>query len=114
MANWKASDYATEGLRMGIPKGYRTIAAVVPEAIHDALMATATAQDTSVSKIVASILQTGLATPVVPAKRIHRVRAYKDELMLSLPMDFVRRAGLRKRSCLVVSFGPQGLIATPK
>ncbi len=98
---------------MAIPAGFRSVATIITQAKHDELYQAASDQGTSVSKMLSTWIETGIAAPVQPARRRrHSVRAYKDELMISLPRDFIRATGLEKGDQVHVSWGQEGLIVS--
>ncbi len=100
---------------MGLKAGETNITITVSQELHDKLHQEAHACGMRVSRMLAGWLIAGMAGPVAPTKRrTHIVRAYKDELMLSLPMAFVRQAGLRKHSRVMVYHGAGGLLAVPE
>jgi hypothetical protein len=98
---------------MGIREGQRSIATVVSDAVHDRLHAVATARGTSVSAMLAAWLEAGVGEPLDKAGKRQTVRRVKpDELFVSLPRDFTRRAGLAKGSTVAVSYSDDALVVT--
>lgn len=95
---------------MPIPEGHQGVTAIVPDALHDALQAIAHAEHTSVSKILSEWITSGAGDPLLVSGKPQKVRAYKDELMVSLPQSFRRATGLRKKDTVMVSHSLNALI----
>lgn len=95
---------------MGIVSGFGAVTTVVTSAKVAELRAIATKRKISISKMVAGWLEAGAGPVLDRVGKPQKVRAIKDELMVSIPMEFVRIAGIKKGDTIVVSYSNNALL----
>lgn len=98
---------------MAIPEGHSTISIVVSDATKTAIADSAAERGMSVSAMLSAWLAAGVDGPLVRAGKTHAVRGYKDELMLSLPRDWIRRTGVDRLDRVSVSYSDDSLVIRP-
>ena len=95
---------------MGLRKDETNLTATVNWETHDRIRALAKKSDIPVSRMLAQWIEHGASQALTCTDKLQKVRAHKDELMVSLPMAFVRSAGLRKKDAVTVAFGGNALM----
>lgn len=95
---------------MSIRAGYTAISSVVPVETRDRLKYAAEASGLSVSAMLAEWLESGIDAPLDRAGKMQSVRKVKDELMVSLPMAWVRSSGTLKGDRISVSYSHDAVI----
>jgi hypothetical protein len=99
---------------MAVPNGYTVVSIVVPVSVHDRLHRIAKQRGLSVNRMLAGWLATGVEAPVVRAGKRQSVRRKQDELMISLPRDWQRRAGVHAGDRVDISYSDDALIIKVK
>jgi hypothetical protein len=97
-------------LQMAVPENHTVVSIVVPVATRNRLHDIATERGTSVTKLLAAWLESGIDAPIERAGKRQSIRAVKDELMVSLPRDWQRRSNIRKGDRIAVAYSDDALI----
>jgi len=95
---------------MSVPKGHTVVSIVVPIETRDRLHEIAAGRGTSVTRMLAAWLESGIDAPLERVAKQQVVRHYKDELMISLPRDWQRRAQVTAHQRVSVSYSDDALI----
>ena len=97
---------------MGLKPGQKNLTVTMSDELHDRIHALAKARDTKASPMVAAWLEAGSPEPLAATGEIRTVRSNNRELFVSIPQDFIARAGLAKGSPVRLSYSENRLILT--
>ena len=98
---------------MGVKKGHVIVSAQVPVGVVELIDGEAANAGQSRSQLLAGwihrILIGHIHAPIVSGK-LQRVRRDHDELMVSIPRDFIRRAGLHAKDDIEITYSCGAMI----
>lgn len=95
---------------MALQAGQANVTITTSIETRDRLREIAAARGVSVSEMLRAWLDSGIDAPLVRDGKRQAVRAYKDELMISLPRDWQRRVGIEKGDRIRVAYSDDALI----
>lgn len=99
---------------MGLKSGRANITITVSQELHDELHVRAQRSGLRVSVMLAPWLEVGVTGKIECKAKSQTVRAVKDELMISLPMDFVHRCDIHKKDVAELSYSENSVLITFK
>lgn len=95
---------------MGLRPDQRNITITVSADVAQRIATVAKAREQSVSKMLSEWLASGIDAPLERIAKRQAVRRYKDELMVSLPRDWQRRAGIAAGDRVTLAYSDDALI----
>jgi len=95
---------------MALRPDQRNITITVSADVAQRIATVANARGESVSKMLAAWLASGIDAPLERVAKRQAVRRYKDELMVSLPRDWQRRAGIAAGDRVTLGYSDDALI----
>jgi hypothetical protein len=95
---------------MSIPDNHTVVSVVVPIETRNRLHEIAKGRGTSVTRMLSAWLASGIDAPLERVAKWQSVRRDKDELMVSLPRDWQRRAGVAAGDRVTLSYSNDALI----
>ena len=97
---------------MPLSERYTVVSAVVTKEFRDRVRHEATEAGVSVSAMMGEWLDAATPERIIRAGKRQSVRRHKDELLISIPWEFIRQSGIKSGDKVRIAYGRDRLIVT--